>query len=331
LRNYWTMILAGSLLVAGCDLAPSLNLPQTKTATAKQHAVADFGRAIVKDAGMNGPCQLMVELAAPKAAGFSTQAVIHAWDVTDLFQYEVTLKVFDGESHEYVDLSPAMKVVVPQKGSDNPYNRAVFTNLSQGKKYRAVVVAKGNPGGTAGAVVLNEATPTVADYDFSATQDVEDFLSQSVKVVFDAVGFNGTAHTVIQAPEVGTFLAPSDPVSGTAARLISTDVAINAWGWDIVSTRVEGLDMSPILCSDGKYHVPNAILAEPLDGTMDTSTIHASYCQYFIPEFGRASFQWWMYTGEWAQYGVHSVQVKPAFNDGQGVTGVGPVVGKGTF
>ncbi|HEY9856291.1 MAG TPA: hypothetical protein V6D05_11170 [Stenomitos sp.] len=330
MNKTWVAILAFTAMTTACGTIPSVN--QTAASVASKSGLA-FSNAVIKDAGLKGNRTLAIQLADPTVSGYTSQAIVHKWVKNDIFQYEVTLKHFDDNSGSYVDFSPAVTVVVPQKGANGAMDKAVFTGLSQGMKYRTEIVAKGNNGGTAADLVLNSKVPTTADYDFTATQDVEDTLSQSVVITFDPVAFNGSANTVITGPSDGTYSNPNGTPTGSAAKVlnISTHVAINAWGWDIIGTSVSGLDMSPVMCSDNQMHKPNTFIAYPLDGSLNLSTIHASYPNWFDATTGSGNFEWWMYTGEWAQYGVHTVGVKAAYNDANGVTGYSAQQGTATF
>jgi hypothetical protein len=288
--------------------------------------------AVVKDSGLKGDRSVSIRLAAPTETGFSAQALVHKWVKNDIFEYVVILKVFNPATQSYDGFQPELSVVVPQKSG--VYSRATFTGLSQGAKYRTYVVAKGNNGGTAASLVLNSNTEAFAEYDFTADQDVEDTLTGSAQIVFDVVDFNGSATTVITGPNDGAYRNPTDRPTASAIKdpvVVTTNIQFGAWGWDIVSTRVSNLDMSPILCSDGDYHTPNSFVAYPLNGSLDTSTIHASYPNWFDAATGTGNFQWWMYAGQWQAYGVTQVGVKAVYNDGNGVTGQGDLQATGTF
>lgn len=316
-------ILSLSLMGAGCAV-------QVPAAT--KSAPVMMAGAKIMDSGLKGDRTVSVQLQDPMASGYSAQSIVHKWVKNDIFQYVVTLKIYNAATGNYDDFSPALSVVVPQKGGN--FDRAVFTGLSQGAKYRTCVVAQGNNGGTAADIVLNSHTSAYVDYDFTATQDVEDTLSGAAKIIFDTVAFNGSATTIIQGPDDGTFSNPTERPGAAAAHApiaLTTHVNYNAWGWDIVSTGVTNLDMSPILCSDGQLHTPNSFVAVPLDGTLNPATIHASYPNWFDANTASGNYQWWMYAGQWAQYGVHTVGVKSSFNDGQGVTGLSAIQATASF
>jgi hypothetical protein len=166
---------------------------------------------VVANSGQAGDRAITINLLDPAEGGFRTQATVHRWTDADIFQYEVTLKVGDGTT--FTDLPTPLQVVVPRK--ESPKTRAVFTNLKQGKAYQVAVIAKGNVGGTAPDVVLN-AVPATATFDFTATQDVEDTVSADLRVVFDAVAFNGSGSTNLLTPEDGSYRNPTAPESGVA-------------------------------------------------------------------------------------------------------------------
>lgn len=118
---------------------------------------------------------------------YQTQAIAHRWVASDVYHYEVTLRVWDGTT--FVDLVPAVTVVLPQTGTAK--SEARFSNLRQGRSYRASVVARGNAGGTAPQAVLNAQTPCMVDFDFRAAQDIENVLLRSVTVKLDPVPYSG--------------------------------------------------------------------------------------------------------------------------------------------
>lgn len=191
-----------ALSVAGCAWsAPS--------------AQPDWGASspstVVANSGQAGTRAISVNLLPPADGGFSTQATVHRWVDADIFQYEVTLKVGDGAT--FSDFPTPLVVVVPRKGV--PKTRAVFTNLKHGKVYQVSVVAKGNAGGAAPDTALN-ATPATALFDFSGAQDVEDTANADLRVVFDAVDFNGSGSTNLLTPEDGAYRNPTEPETGVA-------------------------------------------------------------------------------------------------------------------
>lgn len=166
---------------------------------------------IIANSGQAGNRAIAVTLLAPQDGAYTSQATVHRWVDADIFQYDVTLKAWDGSA--FTDLPKPLTVVVPRK--QDPKTRAVFTNLRHGQIYQVSVVAKGNVGGTAPETVLNTA-PATAVFDFTASQDVEDTLSTNLRVVFDAVDFNGSGSTTIEAPEDGTYRNPTEPETGSA-------------------------------------------------------------------------------------------------------------------
>lgn len=193
--------LAVMLSLSACGILP---YPPSPSLSPEDH--------LVVDAGYKGGRAIAITLSAVATGGYTNQALVHRWVDNDIYQYEVILKVFDGAN--FVDLTPALMVVVPRKGP-SPKNKVAFTNLKHGKRYQVSVVAKGNPGGTAPAQILN-ATPSSAQFDFTASQDVEDTLSTTVQVALDPVTFNGTGTINAQTPSDGNFLAPANPEQGMA-------------------------------------------------------------------------------------------------------------------
>ena len=169
--------------------------------------------AVTAASALGGKRSISVTMLPPQDASYQTSAIVHRWVDNDIFQYEATLKVWNGTS--YVDLQTPLTVVVPRKGQA-PKSRAVFTNLRQGFRYQVAIAARGNVGGTAATAQLNANTPTAAIFDFTAGQDVEDTVSSNVQIAFDSVPFNGNGTTTIVAPAEGTYANPAAPETGVA-------------------------------------------------------------------------------------------------------------------
>ena len=124
-------------------------------------------------------------LAAPP---FETQAISRRWKGSDIYQYEVSLRRWDGA--RFAELEPPLTVILPQQGKRK--HQARFDNLRHGQRYRVEVVAKGNPGGTAPKTILNSEVPCWAEFDLRGLQDVESVRTQSLSVSLDPVPFSGT-------------------------------------------------------------------------------------------------------------------------------------------
>jgi hypothetical protein len=169
--------------------------------------------AVTAASALGGSRTVSVMMLPPQDAAYQTAAIVHRWVDNDIFQYEATLKVWDGTA--YADLQTPLTVVVPRKGPA-PKNRAVFTNLRQGFRYQVSVVARGNVGGTAATTLLNSNVPAAAIFDFTAAQDVEDTIASNVQIAFDSVPFNGSGTTTIVAPAEGTYTNPAAPETGSA-------------------------------------------------------------------------------------------------------------------
>ncbi len=122
------------------------------------------------------------------ASAMETQAVSRRWRASDIYQYEVSLRRWDGAS--FVDLSPPLTVVLPQKGEAR--HEARFVNLRHGERYRVDVLAKGNAGGTAPETLLNSEVPCTLDVDMRGAQDVLGLRHERVSVRLDPVPFAAT-------------------------------------------------------------------------------------------------------------------------------------------
>lgn len=135
---------------------------------------------------------LVVTVSAPPPAveplAIEPRAVSRRWQASDIFQYEVSLRRWDGEG--FAELSPPLSVVLPQKGERR--QEARFTNLRQGARYQVDVLAMGNVGGTAPELPLNSETPARVTFDLSGTQDVANARRESVSVTLDPVPFSGS-------------------------------------------------------------------------------------------------------------------------------------------
>ena len=160
------LLLAGLFLVMTSACAHPPGLPQA------DHA--PDGATIVVEMPAEGPAVL---------------AVARRWRPSDVFHYTVRLTRWNGTA--FVDLPQPLEVVVPKRSS--PVMQVRFTNLAQGRRYRATVIAWGNAGGTAPSVPLNALSPSVADFDLSAAQDVQDALWRVSFPMLDPVPFNGKA------------------------------------------------------------------------------------------------------------------------------------------
>lgn len=121
------------------------------------------------------------------AAARRTQALAHAWDAQDVYEYDVALKRYDVASGAYVDLPTPVATTLPQKPA--PQLQATFAGLQAGQKYEAIVVARGNASGTASDTVLNAAHPATAAIDLSVAPPQ---LSPQVTVQLDDVPFDVT-------------------------------------------------------------------------------------------------------------------------------------------
>jgi hypothetical protein len=176
-------------------------------------APASNSDAVTAASSLGGNRSLSITMLTPIEADYRTAAVVHRWVDNDIFQYEATLKVWNGTS--YADLQTPLTVVVPRKGQA-PKTRAVFTNLRQGFRYQVSIVARGNVGGTAATTILNANTSTATVFDFTAAQDVEDTITANVQIAFDAVSFTGTGTATVVAPAEGTYANPAAPETGVA-------------------------------------------------------------------------------------------------------------------
>ncbi len=155
------------------------------------------------------------------AARYDLLAVTRRWRPSDVFQYTVRLTRWNGMA--FVDLPTPVVVVLPQKGAVR--TQARFTNLSQGRRYRATVTAWGNAGGTAPAQVLNAGTPSVAEIDYRGAQDVQDTLLRQVSITLDPVSFSGTAVVNPLNVPPGTQNYDLELSTGSGAVVYSTSFA----------------------------------------------------------------------------------------------------------
>lgn len=163
MRYLWMTLLV-TLALSGCMEVPSAWRPPTP--------------------GPHASAVLDLKVASPPR---EIQAPVHRWVTSDVHQFKVTLKVWNGSA--YVDLAPANVLIVsPQL---HPGKQARYSNLKANQKYRAVVEAFGNVGGTSPTFHLNSQTPAFADFDFTGGPNLEDTLATSVQVTLDPVPFSG--------------------------------------------------------------------------------------------------------------------------------------------
>jgi len=124
IRKY-AVPLASIALLGGCGHAPTALVGDSQqTAATSQAAIADlFAAAPVAQAPSVSKVSVTVQLAAPTDGDFETQAIVHRWVVADVFQYDVTLKVWDAKANAYVDFTDGfgrpqpLTVVAQQKGA----------------------------------------------------------------------------------------------------------------------------------------------------------------------------------------------------------------------
>ncbi|HEY9722902.1 MAG TPA: hypothetical protein V6D47_12900 [Oscillatoriaceae cyanobacterium] len=188
------MALGLALVLGGCGSQPPLPVAAPARLQAPERAAAT------------------VEI-APR---FAVLSLDHRWQATDIYQYTVSLKVWNGSA--YVDLAPAVSVVVPQK-STPAETQAVLSNLKQGARYEVVVQVQGNAGGTAPSQVLNaDDTGNTAVLDFTQRQDLENMETVGVSPTLDRVPFSGTATVAASNVPAGTdsFLAQLQDASSGA-------------------------------------------------------------------------------------------------------------------
>ena len=139
-------------------------------------------------------------------------AAVREWRAADVFQYDITLAVFDPASEAFVEPPSPLAVTLPQ--APTPTARATFAGLAAGGRYRATVTARGNPGGTAPDLVLNAASAATVEFDLADPQAPRD---RALVVALDPVTF--AAEVVL--PSRAT--APEDVpawVTGFEARLV---------------------------------------------------------------------------------------------------------------
>jgi hypothetical protein len=218
MRCFTFIVTAASLLATAACSQPSPTGPAPGTRT-----IAVLGQTaslpVVADSHEEGTKRAEIEITAPKEGGYLSHrnygvlALSHHWVANDIFLYTATLKSWNGTA--YVAIGSGISTTVNPKAVP-AQTKAVFTNLKQGTKYQVDIVASGNNGGTAGTTTLNAAAPTDAVYDFTGAQDVQDTLTSSVAITFDAVAFSGTGTTTMTAPADGIYANPTSAEAGSA-------------------------------------------------------------------------------------------------------------------
>ena len=218
--NAPAVLLAATLFLTACSqpLPAGAPAPAGKAAL-MQASNPTFEDALVADSGQSGNMQarLTISTAVENELGagddFGLLALRHRWVQQDIFQYEATIKVFNGI--EFLDANPPIMVVIPQKGPE-PKTNAVFTNLMLNQLYQVEVVAKGDHGGTAATTTLNADHVFKPTFEFAGDQDVQDTLSIGVPIFLDAVKFSGTVTGAIHFLHDGQFQNTLEPISGSA-------------------------------------------------------------------------------------------------------------------
>ena len=154
------------------------------------------------------------------------QAAARSWTAADVFQFDVDLTLHDPVTDTWGAPPKPFATTLLQKPA--PALRATFRGLSRQGRYRATVVARGNAGGTAPDLVLNQATPAAVEFDLADKAAPRD---RALAVALDPVTFAAE----VALPSRTT--SPADVpawVTGLAARLIdpargATPVATASW------------------------------------------------------------------------------------------------------
>ncbi len=148
--------------------------------------------------------------------------------------------------------------------------------------------------------------------------------------VFTAPSVTGQYQIGLRVENAYFSTQAAQPLSMTVQPnlVLRASVGYGQWGWDIANCNVAGLDMSPILCSDGQLHVPNGFRADLVGGF--PYYIHAAYPNWFDATLGNGNFQWWTYGGYGRYFKNRTVSVRATYNQGN-VTGQGPIQGTTTF
>lgn len=154
--------------------------------------VAPPVRAEAATASETGTIIIEMPPSGQEASRYALMALTRRWSPSDVYQYKVRLTRWNGKA--FVDLPTPLEVVLPQKGAVR--TQARFGNLAQGQRYRAIATAWGNVGGTAPTLALNTLSPSVADFDLSSPQDVQNALGHVMRVTLDPAPFAGTARIV---------------------------------------------------------------------------------------------------------------------------------------
>lgn len=209
------------------------------------------------------------------SAAYSLQAAgTHHWAASDVTEYDVDLQVKNG-SGSFVEMSPVMSAQLMVSGGVAP--KAVFANLTQGHFYRAFVTAK------SGSTPINaHASADYADFDFTATQDVQDTVNDTLTVHLDGVDYSGTDALGFSSPAPGGFANPTAtpfitgatpaPSPGTPLGTatvssplgMAIDASHNVWVTDIGTNSVTKLSSTGSLI--GAFSVgsqPTAVAIDP--------------------------------------------------------------------
>lgn len=185
----------GLSITAGCAAYPGASGDRVARLV-PMSVIAGAGRAITLSGGHAGGGTAAVAFRRAAEPRRDLLAVVHRWVIGDVFDYVVSLR-HRGADGAFVDLDPPLTAVVSAKEED-PAGTVMFTDLAHGEVYQAEVVARGNKDGTAPEQILTTQNRSVAIFDFSKVQDVEDTLVTDVRVVLDGMNFVGKGTVVIE-------------------------------------------------------------------------------------------------------------------------------------
>lgn len=205
-RHFRLALPALALALAACQQA-QLALPAAPAGPAL--AVANLGE---------GDRVATLLLSAP-APAYALQAVptVHRWVPADIVRYDVELKLRNATTATQFD-SLATPLVLQVPVGANATGQASFGQLRAGAYYRAVVKAMGRRGGSQGSDAIQAlntaATDDFADFDFTASNDIQSQVQKSVTIDFDAVAFNGLGSVSFGSPSPGVYVNPSHEPTG---------------------------------------------------------------------------------------------------------------------
>lgn len=133
---------------------------------------------------------------------YQLAGIVHRWEADDVHTFDVTL--YEAYATELIKVGETLEVPAASPVAN-------FTNLSTDKPYKVGVLARGNQGGTAAEIVLNENTPSLTPIQWLFFESVDGVVKATIDatVALDPVEADPGFSIEIGMPEEGRFAEPT--------------------------------------------------------------------------------------------------------------------------